>query len=561
MSAPPDPSVRRVRVVVLSGGHEPAARAVAAVYPEADVDWLDKELLRGPARFRLLSRLRQRRCDRFVFFTYVDAWQLGRFSMALYALLAGARRAAFVDLEHAVEEFGPARLVLEASRTAVEYLLAGPVILLGLVASWALGLVARPRRGGYPKAARSAEGPLDVLFVRPTPTIGVVEAGESAHIRGVLDGLAALGNRTRVLSNDELPAIRRAGHPLEVARPGTMFNATPLAFEVWNNFAFTWRLWRDVRRARPDVIYQRYSRNSWAGVAVARLAGLPLLLEWNSSEVWTTRHWSPVGWWARVVAVFEDVNRRGADRIVVVSRALAGALEEHGVDLERIVVNPNGVDPERFRPGAGGAAIRERYGLGNALVVGFVGSFNFYQGTPVLMRAAAHLAEVCGEANARFLLVGYGELLGPTRAAAEEAGVADRVTFTDRVPVDEVPAYVDAFDVAVAPMVPNPDGSAFFNSPVKVFEYMAAGKAIVASRLGQIVEVLEEGETGLMVEPESAEALAAALVRLARDPELRRTLGENARRAAVARHTWRRNAERVVETYDAVVEGQGPPAP
>jgi glycosyltransferase involved in cell wall biosynthesis len=543
--------VRRVRVVVLSGGHEPAARAVAEVYPEADVDWLDKELLRGRARFRLLRHLRRKPCDRFVFFTYVNAWQLGRFAMALYGLLAGARRVAFVDVEHAVEDFGPARVLLgEAPRTALEYLLAGPVVLAGLAASWALGLAARPREGGYRRSAPSADRSLDVLFVRPTPTIGVMEAGESAHIRGVLDGLAALGHRPRVLSNDELPAIRRAGHPLEVARPRATFNATPLAFEVWNNFVFTLRLWREVRRARPDVVYQRYSRNSWAGVAVARLAGLPLLLEWNNSEVWATRHWSPVGWWARVVAVFEDVNRRGADRVVVVSRALAAELEAHGVDPARIVVNPNGVDPERFRPGAGGEAVRERYGLGDALVVGFVGSFNFYQGTPVLMRAAT---EVCREADARFLLVGYGELLGPTRAAAEEAGVTDRVVFTDRVPVDDVPAYVDACDVAVAPMTPNRDGSDFFNSPVKVFEYMAAGKAIVASRLGQIAEVIEEGETGLLVAPDSPGELAAAILRLARDPGLRRRLGEAARRAAVERHTWRRNAARVVETYDAVV--------
>lgn len=544
--------VRGVRLVVLSGGLDAARRAVAGRYPGAEVELLDKEQLRGRGRLALLRRLRRRPCDRFVFFTYVTAWQLGRFRMLLYALASGARRAELLDVEGRSEEFGRSRLWLrEAPRSALEFALALPVVLASLVASWALGALARARPGGYP--GRPCGRPLDLLFVRPTPTSGVMEAGESAHIRGVLDGLAALGHRVGVLSNDELPAVRRAGHRLEVSRPGPLFNATPLAFELWNNLLFTARLWRAVRRDRPDAIYQRHSRNCWAGVAVSRLARVPLLLEWNGSEVWQTRHWSPVGWWASVVGVFERVNRRGADRIVVVSRALAEALRADGVEPERIVVNPNGVDPERFRPGAGGDVVRARYGLDGSVVVGFVGSFNFYQGTTTLMRAAP---EICRRVDAKFLLVGYGETLAAARAAAEEGGVADRVVFTDRVPVDDVPAYVDASDVAVAPMVPNPDGSDFFNSPVKLFEYMAAGRAVVASRLGQIVDVVEDGETGLLVEPDDPEALARAVVRLALDPELRERLGRNARRAAVERHTWRRNAARVVEAYDEAVAGK-----
>src|SRR5205085_113410 len=131
----------------------------------------------------------------------------------------------------------------------------------------------------------------------------------------------------------------------------------------------------------------------------------------------------------------------------VVSRALAEALEADGFDPARIVVNPNGANPERFRPGAGGEAVRTRYDLGDSVVVGFVGSFNFYQGTPVLMRAAPAL---CARADARFLLVGHGELLAATRVAAAEGGVADRVVFVGRVPIDDIPAYLDACDIAVA---------------------------------------------------------------------------------------------------------------
>jgi glycosyltransferase involved in cell wall biosynthesis len=109
--------------------------------------------------------------------------------------------------------------------------------------------------------------------------------------------------------------------------------------------------------------------------------------------------------------------------------------------------------------------------------------------------------------------------------------------------------------VLVAPHVPLPDGADFFGSPTKLFEYMAAGKAIVASRLGQIGEVLEHGVTAWMVEPGSVEDLGKALIDVAADPKLRDELGATARREARERHSWQLNARRVIATYSAVGGG------
>jgi len=453
-----------------------------------------------------------------------------------------------MDLEGAVEEFGGARIWLrEAPRAAAEYLLGLPLIVLSVVATWLLALgLGAGRAGARPGAA---EGPLDVLFLRPTPSTGVVEGGESAHITGVLGGLRALGHRPRLLSNSRLPAVIRAGHPTEVRPPGALFASHRLAFELWNNLVFTWHVWREARRSRPDVIYQRYSRNNWSGPVVSRLERIPLLLEWNGSEAWVGRHWSNLRW-SWIIALYERVNRVAADAVIVVSEPLRSALVAAGVAPGRVVVNPNGADPERFRPGCGGAEVRERYGLGRGVVVGFAGTFNHYQGAPVLMRAAA---EVCRRTDATFLVIGSGDELAVTREIAEREGISGRVVFTGHVPAEEVAAHIDACDVAVAPMIPNADGSEFFNSPVKVFEYMTAGKAVVASRLGQLAEVLEEGETGLLVKPGAPGPLADAIVRLALDPGLRARLAANARRVALERHTWRQNAERVVDAYLRVV--------
>jgi len=110
---------------------------------------------------------------------------------------------------------------------------------------------------------------------------------------------------------------------------------------------------------------------------------------------------------------------------------------------------------------------------------------------------------------------------------------------------------LDACDVLVSPHVPLAENKEFFGSPTKLFEYMAMGKAIVASRLGQIGDVLTDEETALLVEPGDAKEMSAAIMRLAESPELRKRLGAAARRAAIGRHSWTSNSQKVVDAYHA----------
>src|SRR5439155_14254978 len=132
------------------------------------------------------------------------------------------------------------------------------------------------------------------------------------------------------------------------------------------------------------------------------------------------------------------------------------------------------------------------------------------------------------------LLIGDGSLKGEVEQRLNASGDRDRVTFAGVVSHERVPVLLDACDILVSPHVPLADGTEFFGSPTKLFEYMAMGKGIVASRLGQIGDVLVDGETALLVEPGNAAELIAALVKLASDPELLGRLGGAARQAAIA---------------------------
>jgi glycosyltransferase involved in cell wall biosynthesis len=214
------------------------------------------------------------------------------------------------------------------------------------------------------------------------------------------------------------------------------------------------------------------------------------------------------------------------------------------------VVNPNAVDPRQFRPDVDGARVRRQLGFDSSAVIGFSGTFGAWHGIPTLVRAIPLVLQA--RPHARWLLIGDG----PQRKLAEDL-LRERpclrrtVRITGLVPHVEMPAYLAACDVLVSPHGRQADGGEFFGSPTKLYEYMAAGRPIVASRVGQIADVLVDGTSGLLVEPEDPEALANAIVRLVDDACLRVRLGTAARHAAEQHHTWRHNAERIAACLGA----------
>ena len=250
---------------------------------------------------------------------------------------------------------------------------------------------------------------------------------------------------------------------------------------------------------------------------------------------------------------FERLNLDAAARIFVVSEVERCNLLRAGIGDEKIVVNPNGVDTEEFRPDIGGAAVRRELGVReDEVLAGFVGTFGPWHGVLTLAKAITLLPDDCG---IRFLLVGAGRFRDEVERIVQSAGKAERVIFAGHVEHERVPALLDACDILLSPHVPLEDGSEFFGSPTKLFEYMAMGKGIIASRLGQIGQVLVDGETALLVEPGNAGQLADAVLCLGRSRELRESLGAAARVTAIAKHTWKDNAERVLNEYLSLADG------
>ena len=187
--------------------------------------------------------------------------------------------------------------------------------------------------------------------------------------------------------------------------------------------------------------------------------------------------------------------------------------------------------PGCYRPDIDGRAIRERHRLDGAFVIGFIGTFGPWHGAEVLAEAFVRLlqADPARRRTLRLLMIGDGARLPAARDILIAGAAIDAAVFTGLIAHEDGPAHLAACDVLASPHVPNPDGTPFFGSPTKLFEYMAMGKPIVASDLDQIGEVLDDRRTALLVRPGDAFALAQALAELAGDADLRTALGEAAR--------------------------------
>jgi glycosyltransferase involved in cell wall biosynthesis len=226
-----------------------------------------------------------------------------------------------------------------------------------------------------------------------------------------------------------------------------------------------------------------------------------------------------------------------------------------GVDADRVLVNPNGVDTNRYSPAVDGSAVRAKYGFENRVAVGFIGTFGPWHGAETLARAYVKLRTLHPQLadRTRLVMIGTGVTLDEVRRILKDAHADESTVFTGLVPQEDGPEYLAACDVLVSPHVPNPDGTPFFGSPTKLFEYMAMGRGIVASKLDQIGDVLEHEKTALLVQPGDVAALAAGIARLVEDRALRECLGAEARRVALERHTWREHVRRTIERLERSV--------
>jgi glycosyltransferase involved in cell wall biosynthesis len=349
--------------------------------------------------------------------------------------------------------------------------------------------------------------------------------GGSVHVTAVAEGLAALGHDvtalvTRGAGAPPASAVRWVGMPPPLG-------STHLRLVRSRSIAAL------ARDERPDVIIERYHNFGGEAIRAARALGAVAVLEVNAPVI--DYPGSRKALLDRLLLA--EPMRRWREhlcRIADVIVSPSAAILPHGVPAANVAVLEWGADTTQFRPGAG-EPIAGR-GPARTLAV-FAGAFRNWHGAINLVRAI-RLLESRGRTDIGALMIGYGPEWERVRA---DAGSSPLIQFTNAIPHSRMPGALAQAEIGVAPFdiaAHGPLALGFYWSPLKIFEYMAAGLPVVAPAVDRIPSLVGHEGEGLLYDPSVSTSLADALVRLADDPPLRARLGAAARERAVAQYSW-----------------------
>lgn len=376
---------------------------------------------------------------------------------------------------------------------------------------------------------------------RGIPVFG--EKGASIHIQEMITAFGKLGHEVRVLTArrgegdnaiadvEEVKATAVGTDRAEKER-AAMAQADAIEARLMS----LWREWPF------DLIYERYSLWSAAGCRAARRLGVPVVTEVNAPLVLEQAAFRSLVCTDEARAIEAEVLA-GSDGLAAVSRQMADYLTEAGADPVRVHVIGNAVDTTHFHPDVPATQLASI--PADAFVVGFTGSLKMWHGVDTLLHAFREFR--ANQPQAHLLICGDGPKRGWIEGYVAGAGLSRSVTLAGWVDHAALPGLIARMDVATAPY---PEAEAHYFSPLKLFEYLAMGRPVVASDIGQTAELLSGSPAAKLLPPGDAAALTAALHDLHAAPA-RRAAMSAAAAIEGARHDWTRNAARVIEIAHA----------
>jgi len=357
--------------------------------------------------------------------------------------------------------------------------------------------------------------------------------GQYVHIEEMIAALKKLGHEViivgpSVVENNEFGSEGGIISILKKIIPGSIYELMELAYST---VAYI-KLYKAIIKHSPDFIYERYNLYMPAGIWAKNKFKIPMFLEVNAPLYDERKKHDGVSL-SKLAKWSEIYVWKNADHIFCVTHVLKKMIENNGVPNNKITVTPNGINQDKFSHVIDHDKAKENLGLNNSLVLGFVGFMRKWHGLELVVDFIARQ----NNQKLHILLVGDG----PNRSEIEEmairAGVISQLTITGVVPRDKVTDYISAFDIALQPAVVS------YASPLKLFEYLSLGKAIIAPASNNIMEILENNKNAILFEPDNMKSLEDALSILINDHELRSRIGKNAQLSVeINGYTWENNA-------------------
>jgi len=384
---------------------------------------------------------------------------------------------------------------------------------------------------------------MKILYLSADPKMGLTDPrGYGIHMTELIQAFRQIGNEVYPIVAGQAAHVKRElPHKRAIRRilPGRIIETARTMWDILSDCKSYVQAKTALVTFFPDFIYERYAVFHQSGVILSKKYRVPIILELNSPLSERDLHY---GHRRRTLAL--KIKKRVlllGDAIVVVSNFLRDYLLNLGIPASKIHVIPNAVDPNRFTPHIDGSVIRRNYKLDKKVVVGFVGGFSQWHGIESLLAAAQDVIEKIKHIH--FLLVGEGNMREVSEKFVRDNGISEYVTFTGSVLYKDIPHYIAAMDITTMPC------SNSHGSPIKIFEYMAMEKPIIAPRVGPVEEIIDDGKEGLLINAGNRDQLRDALLYLCDNEKLGTHMAKSARQKILKNYTWERNAERVIQIF------------
>lgn len=369
------------------------------------------------------------------------------------------------------------------------------------------------------------------------------DGAEGIHIAEMVNAFRQLGHEVLLLGpgvkkkTGEEPTKKYAW--MKKIFRGPTYEMIELAYNVFGYMT----LCRAIREFKPDLIYDRYVTFNYSAVAAGRKYDLPVFLEVNAPLAYERdKEPDETLYMKKLAYMIERKVCSDSARTIVVSTPLKAYLVSVGVPENHIHILPNGVNMEKFFPRPKSSALMRELQVKNKdIVIGFVGILRPWHGIDILLEAFKDVSQDI--ADCKLLLVGDGPIRNDIERKINELELHGKLFITGRVPHEKVGNYVALFDIAVSPK------ATFYASPMKIIEYMAQAKAIVAPDMPNIRDLIRGGIDGALFQPGNVGSMAGVIRKLILDKPLREKMGQRALISVEKRLNWINNARFILQEY------------
>jgi len=394
---------------------------------------------------------------------------------------------------------------------------------------------------------------MKILYFNYMYDLWGVSLGSTIKAIELMKALKANGHDVKIIWRREQENYNNGNHsPHKPHHPAKQFLAKFLhePNQILTNIKFYLEEKEILEQEKPVLLISRLEAYTLSSIYLANKKKIPVIVEADGPVAYEKmKYQNQFKTHQGLVDYFEVAALKKSWLSFTVSNQLKKYFTAKGVSEDSIHVIPNGADADRFRPDFPCDDLKQQYQLRNNLVVGFVGSFHYWHGVENLTKIILETTQ--NHTNVKFLMVGDG---GPLKTSLEKfikrSGLTHRVHLTGLLKHEEIPRYIAAMDIVLAPY---PKLEFGYYSPVKLYEYLSSGKAVVSSKMGQIGEVIRDGNNGFLCEPDNIPQMNNKIAELIRNPHLIKKVGEQARKDVLKDYTWMKRGEQLSALCEEVV--------